>query len=192
MSEDNSNKQTEIKQEQKQETVVKSDSRQETVDSFSNNLIIENQRKMVLQIEALEKKLNEAKKNEERTLNLLREREAADKARIQGELVNRALSDFPVIGNAREVAVNMIKSKLSFDDQQQPLWEGKQVDEAGLKGGLDTFFKDNSFLLDKSVKTTTPIQSNVKPQQGTQTQQYDITTVEGMNAFLRSKHGVKK
>lgn len=192
MSEENSNKQAEVKQEQKQETVARSDSKQETVDSFSNNLIIENQRKMVLQIEALERKLNEAKKSEERTLNLLREREAADKARIQGELVNRALSEFPVIGNAKEVAVNMIKSKLSFDDNQQPLWEGKQVDEVSLKSGLDTFFKDNSFLLDKSVKTTTVIQNNVKPQQGIQNAQYDITTIEGMNAFLRSKHGVKK
>lgn len=160
-----------------------------SLDSFSNNLIIENQRKMVLQIEALEKKLAEAKKNEEKTINLLREREAADKARVQGELVQRALGEYPILSNAKDVAINMIKGKLSFNDNQQPLWEGKEVDEVGLKGGLENFFKDNSFLLDKSVKTQSVIKpaTTIKQQPGTAPSSYDMRTPEGINAFLRDR-----
>ncbi len=158
-----------------------------SIDSFSSNLIMENQKKMVLQIEQLEKRLSEAKRNEEKTLNLLREKEALEKARVQGELVNRALGEYPVIGNAKDVAVSLIKSKLSFDDNQQPLWEGKQVDDTGLKTGLETFFKENSFLLDKSVKTQTPVQSAVKQQPGTANTSYDMKTIEGMQAFLQAK-----
>lgn len=159
-----------------------------SIDSFSSNLIMENQKKMVLQIEALEKKLAEAKRNEQNTLTLLRQREEADKERIQGELVSKALGEYPVLGNAKDVAINLIKSKLSFDDKQQPLWEGKQVDEAGLKGGLESFFKDNSFLLDKSVKTQSVVQNTVKQQPGQAVQStYDMRTAEGINAFLRAK-----
>ena len=159
-----------------------------SIDSFSSNLIMENQKKMVLQIEALEKKLAEAKRNEQNTLALLRQREEADKERIQGELVSKALGEYPVLSNAKDVAINLIKSKLSFDDKQQPLWEGKQVDEAGLKGGLESFFKDNSFLLDKSVKTQSVVQNTVKQQPGQVAQStYDMRTAEGINAFLRAK-----
>ena len=159
-----------------------------SIDSFSSNLIMENQKKMVLQIEALEKKLAEAKRNEQNTLALLRQREEADKERIQGELVSKALGEYPVLSNAKDVAINLIKSKLSFDDKQQPLWEGKQVDEAGLKGGLESFFKDNSFLLDKSVKTQSVVQNTVKQQPGQAAQStYDMRTAEGINAFLRAK-----
>lgn len=159
-----------------------------SIDSFSSNLIMENQKKMVLQIEALEKKLAEAKRNEQNTLALLRQREEADKERIQGELVYKALGEYPVLSNAKDVAINLIKSKLSFDDKQQPLWEGKQVDEAGLKGGLESFFKDNSFLLDKSVKTQSVVQNTVKQQPGQAAQStYDMRTAEGINAFLRAR-----
>jgi len=162
------------------------------IDSFSNNLIIENQKKMVLQIEQLERKLAEAKKNEEKTISLLREKEAADKARVQGELVNRALNDYPVLASAKDVAVNLIKGKLSFDDSQTPLWEGKQVDESALKGSLEAFFKDNSFLLDKSVKTQSAVQNTVKQQPGTAPATYDMRTKEGMNEFLRARMAMKR
>lgn len=186
-NQENKTPDTQVKQEAKVETHVKDTGA--SLDSFSNNLIIENQKKMVLQIEALEKKLAEARKNEEKTIALLREKEAAEKTRVQGELVQRALGEYPVLANAKDVAINMIKNKLSFNDNQQPLWEGKEVDEVGLKGGLESFFKDNSFLLDKSVKTQSVVNtgSTVKQQPGSAPSSYDMKTVEGINNFLRNR-----
>ena len=193
MSEENEVKTTEQqKVETKTETVQKEPV--SSINDFSNNLIMENQKKMVLQIEALEKKLAEAKKREEQTINLLRQKEEQEKVRVQTDLVNKALSDYPVIPNAKEIAVNLIKNKLSFSETQQSMWEGKEVDETALKGGLEAFFKENSFLLDKAIKTNSPlINSAAKPQPGQiQHQKKDLSNIEGINEYLKNKFGVKK
>jgi hypothetical protein len=200
MEDNKQNNKQEIKEEaKKEETKIESTTGTKenvtSLDTFSNNLIIENQKKMVLQIEALEKRLAEAKKNEERLVSLLRDKEAKEKARIQNELIQNALKEYPVLSNAKGITVNMIKEKLSFNDKQEPLWQGNLVDENGLKNGLEAFFKENSFLLDKSVKTQTAINGGitVKQQPGKAGQKYDMRTVEGMNEFLRIKmNGGKK
>lgn len=192
MEENNTKQQEEVvatQSNQKVETVQKESGA--TINEFSNNLILENQKKMVLQIEALEKKLNEAKKSEQQTLAILREKENQEKARIQAELVNRALNEFPILSNAKEVAVNLIKNKLSFDDKQNPLWDNAPADEAALKTNLESFFKENSFLLDKSVKQTSVVQNSVKQQPGVSTIQKDLSSVEGINAFLKARRGMK-
>lgn len=191
MSEENEVKTEQQKVETKTEVVQKEPA--SSINDFSNNLIMENQKKMVLQIEALEKKLAEAKKREEQTINLLKQKEEQEKVRVQTDLVNKALSDYPVLPNAKEIAINLIKTKLSFNETQQPLWEGKETDEETLKNGLESFFKDHSFLLDKVIKTNTPLVNSAKQQPGNvQTQQKDLSSIEGINQYLKNKFGVKK
>lgn len=191
MSEENEVKTEQQKVEVKTEVIQKESA--SSINDFSNNLIMENQKKMVLQIEALEKKLAEARKREEQTINLLRQKEEQEKVRVQTDLVNKALNDYPVLPSAKEIAVGLIKNKLSFNETQQPLWEGKETDEATLKNGLESFFKDHSFLLDKAIKTNTPLVNSAKQQPGqVQTQIKDFSSVEGINQYLKVKFGVKK
>lgn len=182
--EENKQEAAPVKEESKQEV------KQETFKTnLAENIVLENQKSLILEAEKLRKAFEAERKEKEKLVALLKEREAQDNERAKSEFVGKALSEYNFAGEkAKNVAVEMLTNKVTFNAQTRKLQMGDvELNEETMKTGLESFFTENDFLLAKETRQSPLNNAAVKQQKGQVVQQFDMSTSEGINAYLLAK-----
>lgn len=173
-----------VKEESKQEV------KQETFKTnLAENIVLENQKSLILEAEKLRKAFEAERKEKEKLVALLKERETQENERFKSEFVNKALTDYNFAGEkAKSVALEMLNNKVSFNQQTRKLQIGDQeLNDETIKSNLDSFFTENDFLLARESRQSPLNNAAVKQQKGQVVQEFDMNTSEGINAYLTAK-----
>lgn len=175
----------------KQETVpVKEEPKQESFKTnIAENIVLENQKSLILEAEKLRKAFEAERKEKEKLVALLKERETQENERVKSEFVSKALTDYNFAGEkAKSVALEMLNNKVSFNQQTRKLQIGDhELNDETIKSNLDSFFTENDFLLARETRQSPLNNAAVKQQKGQVVQEFDMNTSEGINAYLTAK-----
>lgn len=176
----------------KQETVqVKEEPKQESFKTnIAENIVLENQKSLILEAEKLRKAFESERKEKEKLVALLKERETQENERVKSEFVSKALTDYNFAGEkAKSVALEMLNNKVSFNQQTRKLQIGDhELNDETIKSNLDSFFTENDFLLARETRQSPLNNAAVKQQKGqAQPMEFDMNTSDGINAYLAAK-----